>query len=174
MSVTRKLDFGTMSLMDALDLAILVEEEARDRYLEFVDQLELNHTREAAKFFRFMAQNETRHGEEISKRRQALFGDRPRWVTREMLWDVEAPDYDQARTSMSTRAAVLAALASEEKAHAFFVAAIPHVKEPEVLALFEELRDEELYHRDLVRQQLGELGPDADEKWDTSDEPVAQ
>jgi rubrerythrin len=168
------LDFGTMSLMDALDLAILVEEEAEERYVEFVDQLELHHTREAAEFFRFMAQNEARHGEELSKRRRALFGDRPSWVTRAMLWDVEAPDYDQARASMSTRAAVMAALTSEAKAHAFFVAAIPHVKEPEVLALFEELRDEELHHQDLVRQQLGKLGPEADEEWDTSDEPTAQ
>lgn len=174
LSGTKSLNFGTMSLMDALDLAILVEEEARDRYLEFVDQLELHHTREAAEFFRFMAQNEARHGEEISKRRRALFGDQPSWVTREMLWDVEAPDYDQARTSMSARAAVMAALASEAKAHAFFVAAIPHVTVPDVLALFEELRDEELHHQDLVRQQLGKLGPDADAAWDTSDEPVAQ
>jgi erythrin-vacuolar iron transport family protein len=170
----RSLDFGTMSLMDALDLAILVEEEAQERYLEFVDQLELHHTREAAEFFRFMAQNEARHAEELSKRRRAVFGDKPRRVTREMLWDVEAPDYDQARTSMSTRSAVMAALASEVKAHAFFVAAIPHVKDPDVLTLFEELRDEELYHRDLVRQQLGKLGPEADEAWDTSDEPTAQ
>jgi rubrerythrin len=174
LSEKRSLDFGTLSLMDALDLAILVEAEAEERYLEFVDQLELHHTHEAAEFFRFMAHNEQRHGEALANRRRALFGDQPRSVTREMLWDVEAPDYDQARTSMSVRAAVLAALASEVKAHAFFVAAIPHLRDPEVRVLFEELRDEEVEHQGLVQKQLAKLGPDADAGWDMSDDPVAQ
>ncbi len=37
-------DFASLSLQDALDLAILVEEEAQERYLEFVDQMEQHHT----------------------------------------------------------------------------------------------------------------------------------
>ena len=49
-----KIDFSKLSLQDALDLAILIEEEAKDRYQEFVDQLELHHTPQAASFFRFM------------------------------------------------------------------------------------------------------------------------
>ena len=32
------IDFATLSLVDALDLAILTEDEARERYEEFADQ----------------------------------------------------------------------------------------------------------------------------------------
>ena len=69
------IEFSTLSLKDALDLAILIEDEARERYEEFVDQLELHHTAEAAAFFRQMAANETKHGAELSERGKARFGD---------------------------------------------------------------------------------------------------
>ena len=59
------IDFASLSLQDALDLAILVEEEAQERYLEFVDQMEQHHTQEAARFFASMAKNEQKHGEEL-------------------------------------------------------------------------------------------------------------
>ena len=44
-----------------------------------------------------------------------------------MLWDVEAPDYDQARAFMTARQAMQAALQSEEEAHPFFIGALPQV-----------------------------------------------
>ena len=71
------IDFASLSLQDALDLAILVEEEAQERYLEFVDQMEQHHTPEAARFFAAMAKNEQKHGEELRARRRSLFGDAP-------------------------------------------------------------------------------------------------
>jgi erythrin-vacuolar iron transport family protein len=70
-------DFASLGLQDALDLAILVEEEAQERYLEFVDQMEQHHTKEAATFFAAMARNEQKHGEELRARRRSLFGDAP-------------------------------------------------------------------------------------------------
>jgi len=45
------------------------------------------------------------------------------------LWDVEAPDYDRARAFMTARQAMQAALRSEEKAHAFLRAALPHFED---------------------------------------------
>lgn len=169
------IDFPTLSLQDALDLAILVEEEAQERYLEFVDQMEQHHTKEAAGFFASMARNEQKHGEELRARRRALFGDAPARVRRSMLWDVEAPDYDQPRAFMSARQAMQVALASETKAHEFFVNALPHVSDPDVKALFQELRDEEVLHQSLVREAMRALpeGEDPDAA-DYEDEPVAQ
>jgi rubrerythrin len=76
-----------------------------------------------------------------------------------MLFDVEAPDYDEARAFMTARRALGIALCCEEKAHAFFVAALPHVKDAKVSALFAELRDEEVLHQQLVRSELGRLPP---------------
>jgi rubrerythrin len=173
MAVT--VDFARLCLQDALDLAILIEEEAQERYLEFVDQMERHRTPEAARFFAAMAQNEKRHGEELTARRRSLFGDRPAQVKRAALWDVEAPDYDQPRAFMSARQAMEVALASETKAHEFFLRALPHVADAEVHRLFEELRDEEVLHQSLVREALRALPaePSVDPA-DYEDPPVAQ
>jgi rubrerythrin len=169
------LDFRSLTLMDALDLAILVEEEAQERYLEFVQQMESHRTPEAAAFFHSMAGNEAKHGTLLLERRLARFGRAPRRVTRALLWDVEAPDYDQTRAFMSARQALDVALRSEIKAHEFFVQALKHVSDPEVRALFEELRAEEVEHQELVRRELAKLpaGPDANPD-DYADEPTAQ
>ncbi len=168
-------DFANLSLQDALDLAILVEEEAQERYLEFVDQMQQHHTPEAASFFAVMAKNEEKHGEELRARRRALFGDRPAQVKRSQLWEVEAPDYDQPRAFMSARQAMQVALASEIKAHEFFVHALPHVANAEVKALFDELREEEVQHQALVREAMSALPPEIPvDPADYEDPPVAQ
>jgi rubrerythrin len=159
MSVTG-VDLGQLNLRDALDVAILIEEEAQERYLEFAHQMEIHHTHEAGGFFVFMAQNEARHGDELRARRKRLFGGEPSAVTRAMIFDVEAPGYDEARAFMTPRQAMQAALRAEEKAHGFFVAALPRVEDGDVKRLFEELRDEEVHHQDLVRQELAKLPPD--------------
>jgi rubrerythrin len=167
------IDFAALDLQDALDLAILVEEEAHERYLELADQMQQHHTPEAATFFATMARNEERHGAELRARRHSLFGDTPRRVKRSQVWDVEAPDYDQVRAFMSARQAMETALESEKKAHAFFVGAIPHLKDPEVKRLFQELRDEEVQHQDLVRAAMRALPPESKgDAGDYEDEPV--
>ena len=119
------IDFASLSLQDALDLAILVEEEAQERYLEFVDQMEQHHTPEAARFFATMARTSRSTARSCAPGGASLFGDAPRRVKRSMLWDVEAPDYDQPRAFMSARQAMKVALASETKAHEFFVRPSP-------------------------------------------------
>lgn len=169
------IDFAKLSLMDALDLAILVEEEAQERYEEFAAQMQQHRTPDAAKFFRYMAANESMHGLELSARRAQRFSDAPRMVTRAMIFDIEAPDYDAARAFMSPRNAMKAALASEVKAYDFFVAALPSLTDPEVRALFKELSEEEVEHQNLVKIELAKLPPDSglsDE--DFVDEPAAQ
>lgn len=173
--VAPKLDFARLSLMDALDLAILIEDEAKERYEEFAAQMEQHRTPEAAQFFAFMARNEAKHGQELLKRRVQLFGDSPRTISRGLLFDVEAPDYDEVRAFMSPRQAMAAALASEVKAHAFFEAALPTLKDAEVRALFEELLNEEIEHQDLVKREIANLLDEcrlSDD--DFVDEPSAQ
>ena len=169
------INFANLSLMDALDLAILVEDEAQERYADFAEQMDQHRTPQAAQFFRYMVENEAKHGRELLARRIQRFGDAPRSVTRAMIFDIEAPDYDAARAFMSPRKAMEAALASEVKAHTFFVSALPALKDAEVRALFEELRDEEVDHQELVKVELAKLPPDSglsDE--DFVDEPAAQ
>lgn len=167
--------FGSLSPQDALDLAILVEEEARERYVEFADQMDQHRTPEAAGFFRHMAENEAKHGRELADRRRQRFGEAPRRVTAAMLFEVEAPDYDAVRAFMTPRQAMEAALACELKAHAFFEAAREGASDPDVRALFAALRDEETQHQDLVQAELAKLGPDSGiSAEDFMDEPVPQ
>ncbi len=175
MSSTKGINFPTLSLKDALDLAILIEEEACERYQEFADQMEIHRTHEAAQFFRLMAGNEEKHRSELAARRVERFAAQPSSVTRSMIFDIEAPDYDEARAFMTERAALRAALRSEEKAYAFFVAALPQIKDDAVRALFEELRDEEVEHQELVRREIKKAPADPNlPDDDFGDEPVGQ
>ena len=168
------IDFGSLSIKDALDLAVLVEEEAEERYRELAENLELHNTKDAAKFFRFMVGCEAKHGQELSEKRQELFGDQPVTVDRSMLWDVEAPGYETAKTFMTLQEALEVAVAAETKAVEFFDGALPEGEDPEVRELFTELRQEEGAHIQMVREQMkrhpagGDFDPDV-----FADEPVA-
>ena len=169
------IDFGTLTLRDALDLAVLIEEEAKERYEEFAAQMDSHRTPQAAKFFRFMARNEDKHREELAARRLELFGSAAAIVTRQMLFDVEAPEYDEVRAFMTEREALQAAFRAEKKAYTFFVQALIYITDPTVRALFDELRREEVAHQQLVLAALEQTPPDSALKTeDVEDEPVAQ
>ena len=175
MTTMKTLDLTALDLRDALDLAILVEEEARDRYEELAAQMENQHTDEAATFFRRMVVNETRHGEELARRRRELFGAAPRRVDRSLLWDIEAPAYETVHAFMTRREALKVALDSEVKAYEFFTEALKHSIADPVRKLFEELREEEVLHQQMVQGELGKLPPDsAVSTEDYADEPVPQ
>ncbi len=165
------LDVSALSIQDALDLAILMEEEARRRYDDFTHVVGGRYGGDAADMFRLMARYEEAHRSELAERRRAMFGDAPSRLTLDMLDDLEAPDRGAPRVFMSARQAMEVALRSEEKAHDFFDQALPGIADPAVRALFEELRREELRHRDLVRAQLEKLPPGPDVEEDEADEP---
>jgi erythrin-vacuolar iron transport family protein len=170
-----KIDFSKLNLKDALDLAVLIEEEAKDRYMEFVDQMVLHHTPEAAQFFRHMVDNEAKHEASLSTWRDSLFRNAPRVVKRSMILEVEAPDYDKTRAFMTARQAMTVALDCEIKAFEFFANALPYIEDPEVKKLFEELRDEELLHQELVRAEMAKLPADSGIDPEAfADEPTAQ
>lgn len=170
---TTGIQLEKLSLQDALDLATLIEEEARDRYEELADQMLVHRAPAVEAFFRKMVRVEEAHRRELAQRRAQLFGSATPAVTRAQLFDVEAPDYDEVRYGMSARAALEVALRCEIKAHEFFAAALPQIRDAAVQALFAELRDEEIVHQNWVRAEIERL-PAADEpEGDASDEPVA-
>jgi rubrerythrin len=127
-TMSTRLDFATLTLVDALDLAVLIEVEAHNRYRKFVTS---------------MAENEAKHGRALEERRKAMFGDTPVRVSLDDLFDVEAPEEGAPRANMSALRAFEIALSSEQKAFDFYNEALPHVTDPEIHALFTELRDEE-------------------------------
>ena len=157
-----RLNFASLSLMDALDLAVLIEVEAYERYKMFSAQLGHRFTGDATSVFTSMAENEAKHGKQLAERRKALFGDAPMRVSRDDLFDVEAPEQGAPRSNMSTLQAFEVALSSEQKAFDFYDLALPHVTNPEIHALFTELRDEETEHVRMVQEGIANLPPGAD------------
>jgi rubrerythrin len=147
--------------MDALDLATLIEVEAHKRYTQFAERLGSRDTDDAGAVFESMAVNENKHGEQLTERRLALFGDVPPKVKLDDIFDVEAPDFGAPRWNMSTLQAYQVALASEKKAFAFYDQALRYVDQPEIKALFEELRDEEAEHVRMVEEIIAKLPPSA-------------
>ena len=161
-----QLDVSKLNLQDALDMAVLIEKEAEERYLWFVDLIGERYRGDAADFFAMMARNEQRHGAELAARRRSLFGDAPARITADMIEDVEAPDSGKPRANMSPRHALNVAMESEVKAYEFFAKALPSVQDASVRKLFEELRDEEVEHQNLLKEQMAKypdtLDPDVD------------
>ena len=160
--MSTRLDFSRLTLMDALDLASLIELEARRRYTEFAESLGTRGVDDAGAVFRSMAINENKHCEEIAERRLALFGDRPAKVTIDDIFDVEAPEVGDVRWDMSAFKAYRLALHSEQKAFAFYDEALEHVTQPDVKALFEELREEEAEHVRMLVKIIAKLPPSAE------------
>jgi erythrin-vacuolar iron transport family protein len=150
----KAIDFSNLSLMDALDLAIVIEEEAEERYITFAKMLGSRYEGDAADFFETMSGYEAKHSNKLRERRTQLFATTPMRVSKEMVEDVEAPDYGTPRPFMSTHHALEVALDSERKAEAFYVSALNVVADPRVTELFEELRDQEIIHQEMVQREM--------------------
>ncbi len=153
-------DFATMDLRDALDMAIQVEDEAKERYEEFAHQMQQHDSPEAGEFFAFMAKNEEKHGDELRIRRKDLFADQPIRVKSNPLDEIEAPDYGEVHAFMNVSAALKVAMDAEKKAWAFFNEALQHIDNAEVKELFTELRDEEVEHQEMVQEQMDKAPDD--------------
>lgn len=168
--MTVSLDFSTLDLMDALDLAILIEVEAWERYKLFAGQIGHRSPGDAASIFLSMAGNEEKHGRQLADRRKELFGDKPLRVSRDVIFDIEAPDVGAPRWNMSPLQAFQLALASEEKAYWFYDEALKHVTDPIVRELFAELRDEETEHVRMVKDSIEALPPGSDMELENLDD----
>ena len=156
--MSTSLDLSKLSLMDALDLAILIEEEARQRYELFASQVGHAGSRyDAGSFFASMAENEAKHGTELLEQRMELFGKVPMKVKLHDLYD----DSGTPRRGMSTLQAFEVGLDAEKKAYDFYDKALPGITDPEVRTLFTELRDEETEHVEMLKKEMAKLPPSA-------------
>jgi rubrerythrin len=152
-----RLDFKQLDLRDALDLAILIEEEAKARYQEFTRTVGGRYAGDAVEVFRRMVVNEEKHRAQLAELRKSLFQEQPRRVTLDMIDDVEAPLPTRGRYSMTAHGALEVAIESEIKAYDFFAGACREATDPKVRRLFQDLRDEEREHRLLLEKRLPEF-----------------
>ena len=154
MSVKKIEDF---SLKDALELAIQIEMEAMERYLEFARQIGSVSEFDAGAFFLEMANNEKKHATELTSKKKSLYGDSECEFTIEEYYDfleIEAPEFDKAQSFMSAEQALQVARASEIKAFQFFDKVSTLTSNPEVKNLFLELKQEEENHRKMIESLL--------------------
>ncbi|MCK5697047.1 MAG: ferritin family protein [Gammaproteobacteria bacterium] len=163
------INFSQLTLMDALDIAIVVEIEAFERYTLFNEQLGHRYPEDAADIFRKMAISEKKHGDELLEKRHALFGNTPISINKDALFDVEAPEMGAIRWNMSPFKAFQVVLASEEKAFDFYNEALSYVTDPQINSLFTELRDEEQEHIAMIKHFISKLPPEAYEDLDDED-----
>ena len=168
--MSTKIDYSKLTLMDALDLAMLIEVEAQQRYTQFAERLGSHTEGDAASVFEAMAVNEGKHGEEIARRRLALFGETRPNVKLADIFDVEAPDVGWATWRMSPLKAYWVALTAERKARDFYDQALRYVTNPEVKTLFEELRDEEVEHVRMCEELIAKLPQSAKSDLEDEDE----
>jgi rubrerythrin len=160
--MSTRLDLSKLDLMDALDLAKLIEMEACHRYQMFASQFGHSGGHDAGSFFASMAENEAKHGQEIEERRKKLFGDKPARLTLDDLFDVEAPDMGDVHRGMSVKEAFAVGLAAEQKAYDFYDLALPGISDPVIRDLFIELRDEEIEHVEMLKEAMAKLPQSAE------------
>ncbi|HUW25195.1 MAG TPA: ferritin family protein [Gallionella sp.] len=149
-----QLDVSTLNLQDVLDMAVLAEKEAEERYLVFVEHIGKRYPGDAADFFAMMARNEHKHGAALTERRRLLFGDSPVRVADMMKGaEVEAPEFEKAVRYMTPRQALEVALESEIKAYEFYDRILVNsTLDSEVKNLIKDLRDEEAEHQRLLNE----------------------
>lgn len=152
--MTIQVDFSKLDGRDALDVAFIIEDEAQLAYEHLAGWVESDGNAEAAAFFTRMAGREKRHKEEIAAKRQQLFGDLPSRQDDEAPWQVEVPDYESLGREVSLEDAFEVAMGAETQAHDFYAEAVEYVNDDAIVSLFEWLRDAEVEHQRMLREEM--------------------
>lgn len=139
---------------DALDIAIVIEDEAQLAYEHLADWVKSDGNTEAAEFFERMAVREKRHKDEITARRQELFGDVPARHDDAAPWEAEVPDYESLGRDVTLEDAFNVAMGAETRAHDFYAEALDYIEAPEVVELFDWLRKAEIEHQRMLGEEM--------------------
>lgn len=148
-------DFSRLDAQDALDIAIVVEDEAQLAYEHLAAWVASDGNAEAADFFTRMAALEKRHRDAITARRELLFGDAPPRHDEAAPWQAEVPDYEALGREVSLEDAFQVALDAERRAHDFYAGALEYIDEPQIVELFEWLKKAEVEHTRLITEERG-------------------
>jgi rubrerythrin len=149
-----EVDFSKMDGRDALDIAIVIEDEAQLAYEHLAEWVAGDGNTEAADFFSRMAVREKRHKTEISERRRELYGDAPTRHDEDAPWQAEVPDYESLGTKVSLEDAFNVAMGAETRAHDFYAEAIDFIEDETVVELFDWLRKAEIEHQRMLTEEM--------------------
>lgn len=152
------IDFANLDLRGAFDFAIMIEEDAQNRYRR-LSRLLGDDPGGAGDVFRMMVVNEGKHRSELEARRDSLFSKLPQRIEISIADDesVEGPDLDDDELPRTAREALEVTLAAEKRAYEFYRQAVSHIQDEGVRAFFQELMQEEAEHQALLARKLAEL-----------------
>ena len=148
-----QVDFSRLDEQDVLDLAIQVEQEAEDGYLQLADWVGSDGNREASEFFVRMAGFEARHRQRLAARRQERFGDAPARHSAKAAWEVEQPDYAKIGRSVDLAQAFELGMEAERRAGEYYSEALAYASDSDVIELFRALAKAEEDHLRMLRSQ---------------------
>jgi rubrerythrin len=149
-----EVDFSRLDAQDALDIAIVIEDEAQLAYEHLAEWVAGDGNTEAAEFFQRMAVREKRHKQEIIDRRKELFGDAPPRHDESAPWQAEVPDYEALAKNVTLEDAFKVAMGAETRAHDFYAEALDYLAEERVVELFEWLKKAEIEHQRMLTEEM--------------------
>ncbi len=149
-----QMDFAKLTSQDVLDIAMYAELEAQEYYEGVADEMDRTGNGESAAFFRRMAGLEKLHHDQIAGHRRRLFGSAPATITNSWIWEIESPGGGASPAVHSLLDALNIALDGETRAHDYYAAAKDFVTDPQVEALFEDLRLSEVGHQNMLREEI--------------------
>jgi len=152
-----QVDFSKLDGRDVLDVAIQVEEEARDSYQELAGWLKADGKPDVAAFFERMASFEQLHRDQLAELRAAEYGDAPPRHSDRAIWEVEEIDYDALGKSIDLGGAFRLAMDAERRAGEYYAEALEYAADQKTIELFTMLRDSEQAHLRLLREQHDRL-----------------
>lgn len=167
-------DLSKIGYVELLDLAILAEEEAAERYGEFADQMEQHHNVQAARLFREIRTRELEHLQRLREERKNR-SDQPSTIEPLHFFDsVEAPPYEATHYKMTPRHIFQVALEAERRAASFYKQLTQILKNPGAKNLARGCWEEELKHVEQVEEGMQHLPPGPNDWKEDHDEPVPQ
>ena len=161
------------SLDEFMAQAYAMEQEAKQRYSDLADSMEMHNNREVAELFRKMASIEEKHGAQILAEmgwKQAPPAIAPPW---EGFESAETVPEEEVHYLMRPWHALQLALNAEKRAERFFAALAENAKVESVRKAALELQQEEAEHVDLIRAWLKKV-PQPEKDWAVDPDPPRQ
>jgi rubrerythrin len=161
------------TLDEFMALALLMENEAAQRYSELADAMETHNNRDVAELFRRMAAIEAKHAQKIMA--EMKWRNAPAVPIGLQSWaGFESPETtpsEDVHYLMQPYQALQLALAGEQRAEQFFARLVTVAKVATVRKAARELRDEEREHVALVKAWMQKVPKPATNWADDPDPP---
>lgn len=162
------------SLADLLAIAYQIEADAVERYNMFADQMETHNNLELAKVFRDLARAEGIHAEEI--RRQAGDIDVVAHARKVAKWkkgeSPEEGDLSSVNYKMTPWHALQLALASEERALAYFTHVVATTSDDKIKEMAKEFVEEEAEHVAICHRLMRKYPAPEGDSWSQDMDPA--